>query len=155
MSPIASLADAREDKRAQFMERAFRLCTPIDFPRQEFDHVTGAAISAEGVELLREMFTMFGVTGLDPDTGDFDTVLNTWYVLSASVFAHARSDSIYQALNAALQDTWHPEYRDYIEALKSGLQPRIDEAAARMGLTLGVPEGTPWLWEFGPVKRQT
>jgi hypothetical protein len=147
---ITSINTARAERGGKFLERLLELCTPIDFPRQDIDQVTGAAVSPEGVVFLRELFSLFGISGLDPEMGDFDTVLNTWYELTSSVCQHVRNDGTYGIANGALRPTWHPAYCDYVDALRSGVSRRIARAAEGLGAAGGIPEGSPRLYK-GPL----
>lgn len=62
---IANLNDARAERGARFLARLLELCTPIGFPRQEFDQVDGAEVAPEGAAMLKEMLSMFGISHLD------------------------------------------------------------------------------------------
>lgn len=141
------LPSFKERKRVDFHKRIAVLCEPTVFPKQEIDQVTGTEVTLEGVANLREMFLLFGVTELDP-TGDFATVLNTWYQLSGSVASHLRSEFPYDVDNKAMWPTWHPAYVQYVDALIDADTDKIARAAKALGITAGIPPGVfpplPW-----------
>lgn len=141
------LAAFKEKKRAEFQKRLFELCSPLDFPDQDIDQVTGAAITPQGAADLLELFQLFGITELDPNSEDFDTVLNTWYQLTGSVFSHLRTTGPFaDKLNAARRPTWPPVYLQYIDALLAGDAAGIARGAKALGITAGIPKGSPRLY---------
>lgn len=140
------LAAFKEQKRAEFQKRPFELCSPLDFPDPDIDQVTGAAITPEGAADLLELFQLFGITELDPNSADFDTVLNTWYQLTGNVFSHLKTGHFMDKLNEARRPTWHPVYLQYIDALLAGDAAGIARGAKALGITAGIPKGSPRLY---------
>lgn len=144
-----NLTQARELRSAKFVSRLKELCTPIDFPRQEIDQVDGAVITVEGVAMLKEMFSMFGVSELDPESEDFDLVLNTWVELSSTVWNGVRLDTPFSdVLNERLEaSVWTPEFTRYVHALRDGDTKRIAECADVLGIRGGIAEGAPRVYK--------
>jgi hypothetical protein len=144
------LSSFKERKRAEFRSRLVALCSPRNFPKQDIDQVTGAAIAPQGAADLLEMFQLFGITGLDPNSEDFDTVLNTWYQLTGNIFSHLRTGHFLDKLNAARRTTWHPAYLQYVDALLAADTAGIARGAKALGIIKGIPLGSPRLY-LGPL----
>jgi hypothetical protein len=150
-SQPVDLTAFKEQKRAEFHSRLVALCSPRSFPKQDIDQVTGAAVNPQGAADLLEIFQLFGITDLDPNSEDFDTVLNTWYQLTGSVFSHLRTTGPFvDKLNAARRPTWPPVYLQYIDALLAADTAGIAHGAKALGIIKGIPKDSPRLY-FGPL----
>lgn len=123
-------------------EQLLAYCEQVFFPAeqyydQEFGLVT---LDRAGHDLLRHMFTMFGVTGLDPSGEDFDAVVSTWDMLN-SVGTDLRARHLFPDTVYAYDSLgWHPTYLQYINALWDGDHPTVLSAARDLGIHQGVPE---------------
>ena len=113
-----------------------------------------ASINLVGHDFLIEMFKFFGVLDLDPTGGDVETILNTWFVLSAKVGEDIRARNLFpDTVYAADSKKWAPEYRKYIEALWRGDVAQIAVLAKALGIKKGVPKEV-WDVRNGPIQHQ-
>ena len=93
---------------------------------------------------IAQVFDMFGISALTPEDEDFDRVINTTCTLAVEVAAHVQAlDEVAGALDA-LEDAadWHPDYRTYVSALWQGDREGIAQAADRLQLAGGIPNGS-------------
>lgn len=154
MSNVISLGAARQ-KKALDVAQLIALCAATDPPQQTMDlERCVPTLTPESAAQLRELFKHFGVVELDPITGCFDTVLNTWYQLVGKVKAHLKSgDFISDTANQAVSKLWHPAYAAYIRALKFGSREAVLEAARGLNIQAGIPKGSPRPYK-GPLKAE-
>lgn len=124
-----------------------------EFPAQQYLDLEfrAPALERAGHDHLKEMFEFFGIVDLDPSCEDFDLVLNTWFESKRQLgtVAHGRwlmNDVIYKVESPS----WHPVYRDYIDAMWFGDRAGVLKNARLLGITKGIPAGAPFLSE-GPL----
>lgn len=147
------LAFSKPAAPANRRNELLRYCELVTFPaEQRVDAEFGVAtLDKAGHELLKAMFSFFGVTELDPSGGDFDTVLNTWFVLSAKVGEDIRARAqFFDTVYAHDAPRWSSDYRNYVEALWAGDDTAIRSCADSLNIRQGIPEGAPSL-RRGPL----
>ena len=139
---------------ALFREQLLAAAGQAAFPSERtLDPVTGEEILAAASEAsLAQVFSLFGLTALNPQDEDADRVINTACTLATEVAAHV------QALIAAggaldgLEGAggWHPAYRAYISALWQGDREEVARCAQALNLSAGIPNGS-FPLEAGPL----
>lgn len=139
---------------ALFHEQLLAAAEQAAFPAERtLDPVTREEVfDAASEAKLAQVFSLFGVTALNPQDEDADRVINTACSLATEVAAHV------QALIAAggaldgLEEAggWHPAYRAYISALWQGDREDVARCAHALNLSAGIPNGSLPL-EAGPL----
>lgn len=131
---------------AGLRERLLGYCRASAFPGEQYASTEFGipALTRESHDHLKALFTDFGVTGLDPSAPDFDTVTNTWYVLTGCVGEHLLArDQFKAAVYDVEAPNWTPEYRAYVCALWDGDTAEVRRLAEVLGIKAGIPETTP------------
>jgi hypothetical protein len=137
-----------------FRERLLEASEQAAYPAEKIrDPQTGEeSLDPASAASITQVFELFGITALAPDDENFDRVINTTCTLAVEVAAHVQAlDEVAGALDA-LEDAadWHPDYRAYVSALWQGDREGIAEAAKRLQLAGGIPNGSLPL-EQGPL----
>ena len=131
---------------AAFRKQLFEAAEQAAYPAEPvFDEATGvAALDAESIALVSQVFDLFGVTALQAGDADIDRVLNTTCTLAAEVAVHVHDLADVNGDMAALPESanWHEDYRAYISALWQGDREGITRQAAALGVPAGIPNGS-------------
>ena len=122
-------------------------CSTPEFPAAQYadGEFMMATIDKAGHERLKRMFAFFGVTDLDPSGDDFETVLNTWFVLSAVIGEDLQARELFND-TVYVHDVkrYCPEYLAYFNALWDGDRAGVLAGAKALNITRGMPEGSPY-----------
>lgn len=139
---------------AAFREQLLSAANQAAFPAELLvDPETGADIlDPQAAADTKAVLDLFGVTGIHPGDPDLDKILNTVCTLAAEVAAHVEALDGVAGNAAALGDAagWHPDYRAYVEALWRGDRAEIARLANALGVSDGIPNGSPALKD-GPL----
>ena len=139
---------------ALFREQLLAAAAQAAFPAQRtLDPATGEEVFDAAAEAtLAQVFSLFGVTALNPQDEDVDRVINTACTLATEVAAHLEmlgsADGALDTLEEA--GDWHPAYRAYISALWQGDRDEVARCAQALHLSAGIPNGSLPL-EAGPL----
>lgn len=139
---------------AAFREQLLSAAHQAAFPADPLvDPETGADIlDPQAAADTQAIFDLFGVTGIKPNDPDIDKILNTVCTLATEVAVHVEGLDAVAGDTASLSDAagWHPDYRAYVEALWQGDRAEIARLASALGVSGGIPNGSPALKD-GPL----
>lgn len=139
---------------ALFHEQLLAAAAQAAFPAERtLDPVTGEEILDAAAEaMLAQVFSLFGITALNPQDEDADRVINTACSLATEVAAHVQALISAGGALDGLEEAggWHPAYRAYISALWRGDREDIARCAQALNLSAGIPNGSLPL-EAGPL----
>jgi hypothetical protein len=154
MTPI-DFQQAKEERQAKLRAELVSLLDDPHFPgKQGIDQVAEqVAFDEEGETKLLRIFRACGVSDLEPNGPDFETVANTWYVLVTDVGSNLRAmtgESWLRSVFTATSKVWHPTFLRYLEALWDANPTVIKQCASELGIIAGIPLGSPSLTK-GPI----
>lgn len=131
---------------ALFHEQLLAATAQAAFPAERtLDPVTGEEIlDAASEAMLAQVFSLFGITALNPQDEDADRVINTACSLATEVAAHVQALISAGGALDGLEEAggWHPAYRAYISALWRGDREDIARCAQALNLSAGIPNGS-------------
>lgn len=113
-----------------------------DLPDQYVDREFGATITRDSHDRMLQLFTMHGVTDLDPSDPDkYDILLGTWWLLAGHIRQHVE---LWHQVKTIVHDRevhrWQPVFRQYFDALLAGDAASIRMLARSLGIQAGVTE---------------
>lgn len=139
---------------ALFREQLLAAAEQAAFPAERTpDPATGEEVFDAATEAtLAQVFSLFGITALNPQDEDVDRVINTACTLATEVAAHVQSLTSADGALDTLEEAgdWHPAYRAYISALWQGDRDEVARCAQELKLSAGIPNGSLPL-EAGPL----
>lgn len=130
---------------ALFREQLLAASEQAAYPAEKIrDPQTGEeSLDPASAASIKQVFDMFGISALTPEDEDFDRVINTTCTLAVEVAAHVQAlDEVAGAMDALEDAAWHPDHRAYVGALWQGDREAIAQAAGRLQLTGGIPNGS-------------
>ncbi|WP_395059577.1 hypothetical protein [Polaromonas sp.] len=129
-----------------FREQLLAASEQAAYPAEKItDPQTGEeSLDPASAASIAQVFDLFGISALTPDDEDFDRVINTTCTLAVEVAAHVQALDDVAGVLDALEDAadWHPDYRAYVGALWHGDREGIAQAAGRLQLAGGIPNGS-------------
>ena len=131
---------------AAFRKQLFAAAEQAAYPAEPVpgDATGVAALDAESIALVSQVFDLFGITALQAGDADIDRVLNTTCTLAAEVAVHVHDLADADGDLAALPESahWHEDHRAYIGALWQGDREGITRQAVALGPPAGIPNSS-------------
>lgn len=131
---------------ALFREQLLAAAAQAAFPAERtLDPATGQEVfDASSEAMLAQVFSLFGITTLNPQDEDVDKVINTACTLATEVAAHVQDLISAGGVLDAIEEAgdWHPAYRAYIRALWQGERDEVARCAQALHLSAGIPNGS-------------